>query len=405
MDIQSLGEHCEEFAEHGFTVIRALVPREQTTGWRALRFFTERRDFDILGRAPERLVDTSCRGRHVDLVEYLLEGPAVLEDVLLKEFPSIDAAADGSPWINWHRDKWSHFPTGQDYPRPNSVSVLVYLQDLTDDVGPIRVIPGSHRRHIEVPADQVSRPHPDERLLRLEAGDGLVIHNCLLHAGSPNRSGRPRMFIAFGYNDMSVPEAMSHHGWGESIVAAARERGEPRTARLLGGDPWAKLVRQYRRNAATTFWTPRGAPGNKAARIAEVEQLLCFDSEFRALAATRWRETPQTFALDLGLDRTQLDAVMTGTAPSSGRNARATRMAMARARLPRFCALFDEWGESSALVLDAFDRAHPTSDRAPSREADRFVWFATTCCLSRPLPPALLDLLLEEVPAATGAPR
>ena len=40
----------------------------------------------------------------------------------------------------FHRDRWGRMPNGQ-YERPLAFNAITYLQDLTDETGPLRIVP------------------------------------------------------------------------------------------------------------------------------------------------------------------------------------------------------------------------------------------------------------------------
>ncbi len=111
-------------------------------------------------------------------------------------------AGDGGS-IYWHQDNayWKCTPA-------TAVTCWITLDDVDDDNGAIRVIPGSHRELVA--HDRVTATGPlldagaqaDETkavTVDLPAG-GAMLHHCLtFHASGPNRSRRQRRAFAFHY--------------------------------------------------------------------------------------------------------------------------------------------------------------------------------------------------------------
>ena len=92
-------------------------------------------------------------------------GPLIqLDNLTLAAFPPMSKEEAKGNVRSWHRDRWSHFPTGF-YERPLAMNAICYLQDLTDENGPLRVIAGSHGQPISVSEAERELPHPDEKLI------------------------------------------------------------------------------------------------------------------------------------------------------------------------------------------------------------------------------------------------
>ena len=159
-------------------------------------------------------------------------------------------------------------PSGQ-YDRPLSMNAICYLQDLTDENGPLRVITGSHITPVTMDEEERAAPHPDEELLYLQAGDLVLTHNGLLHSGTPNTSGKKRYFFSVYYNISWLKYTDTFDGPNcRQLIAWARKRNDHRALRLLGQDDHL----QARGNSG--FQAPdesRWAEWSKADRDAIVE--------------------------------------------------------------------------------------------------------------------------------------
>ena len=78
---------------------------------------------------------------------------------------------------------------------------MFFLDDVTADNGPTRLVPGSHRSG-SIPPKNLADPrarHRDEKCITGPAGDVLVFSSHLWHSGTANTSGRPRRVITVTY--------------------------------------------------------------------------------------------------------------------------------------------------------------------------------------------------------------
>jgi ectoine hydroxylase-related dioxygenase (phytanoyl-CoA dioxygenase family) len=78
---------------------------------------------------------------------------------------------------------------------------MFFLDDVTADNGPTRLVPGSHRSG-SIPPKNLSDPHArhrDEECITGPAGNVLVFSSHLWHSGTANTSGRPRRVITITY--------------------------------------------------------------------------------------------------------------------------------------------------------------------------------------------------------------
>ena len=106
----------------------------------------------------------------------------------------------------WHQDirYWS-------FDAPELVSVWLALGSEREENGALRVIPGSHRLHLDrgrFDRHLFVRPELDENralidtatMVELEAGDALFFHCRLFHAAGKNRSGEVKLSAVFTYH-------------------------------------------------------------------------------------------------------------------------------------------------------------------------------------------------------------
>ena len=83
---------------------------------------------------------------------------------------------------------------------PNTLDVLLYLDDTNDLNGPLCVVPGSHTRSNAELATGDFADKPDQVILPLPAGSCVFAHGNLWHRALPTRpSGTLRRLLLFGY--------------------------------------------------------------------------------------------------------------------------------------------------------------------------------------------------------------
>jgi ectoine hydroxylase len=140
------------------------------------------------------------------------------------------AARLGERW-EWHRD-FDFWQVADGMRRPAALTAAVFLDEVTEENGPLRLIPGSHTHAPsaaptadERPAGEdgdwswitstrLSHAIPDataERLARARgvhraigpAGTAVLFHSNLVHSSSPNRSSRARTLALITYNAVS----------------------------------------------------------------------------------------------------------------------------------------------------------------------------------------------------------
>jgi hypothetical protein len=242
VDLGDYADHVAHFKEHGYTVFSQLYRAQQMAVWRNKldEMFAEDGEWwlrNTLEYAPKLFWPAVSNPTLLDFAE-LVMGPFVqLDNLTLAGFRPVTATEARGKVSGWHRDRWSKVPRSAAYQRPNAINAITYLQDLSDEYGPLRVIAGSHRRGLTIPAEQRNRPHPEERVLHMTAGDVCVTHGDLVHSGTPNTSGNIRYFFSIFYNLSWLKHTDTHRGpRTRKLLELARARNDHRQLRLLGED-------------------------------------------------------------------------------------------------------------------------------------------------------------------------
>jgi ectoine hydroxylase-related dioxygenase (phytanoyl-CoA dioxygenase family) len=198
-----LGAAMTAIRTAGYTVIRGAVDRDTLA---ALRASIER-----AVATGEEAVDVRAgtvwikdAGVLGDRVDALRTSPAALEAVteLLGPRPVPVSALMRNPvgptaQQSLHVDWAGPVAPGHD----QQAQAMFFLDDVTADNGPTRLVPGSHRSGA-IPPKNLADPrarHRDEVCITGPAGDVLVFSSHLWHSGTANTSGRQRRVITVTY--------------------------------------------------------------------------------------------------------------------------------------------------------------------------------------------------------------
>ncbi len=108
----------------------------------------------------------------------------------------------GHPGISLHTDgqPWGSKIFGYEGSVPVLVRVLNYLEDLTLEVSPFRVVPRSHlSMHSDGNPYLRYESHPDEVMVPVKAGSAVMINHRVFHGNFPNVGDYPREMLAIAY--------------------------------------------------------------------------------------------------------------------------------------------------------------------------------------------------------------
>ena len=108
----------------------------------------------------------------------------------------------GHPGISLHADGQPYGSAifGYAGSAPWLVRVLYYLDDLTPEVSPFRVVPRSHlSMHADANPYLRYESHPEEVLVTARAGSAVLINHRVFHGNYPNTGDRARELLAIAY--------------------------------------------------------------------------------------------------------------------------------------------------------------------------------------------------------------
>jgi len=153
----------------------------------------------------------------------------------------IVAPGEPNAETEWHQ----HMQVATDPPspwfmRPQGLDCLIYLDEITEDNGPICLLPRSHRDMVaaNLPANQYE-DMADQVELRLPAGSVLMMHAAMWHrAKPPTARDRKRRLLLLNY----TPTWMKRTPFGvkpeNGLTGSLVEAGDPEVLELLGIAPW-----------------------------------------------------------------------------------------------------------------------------------------------------------------------
>jgi phytanoyl-CoA hydroxylase len=214
VSLNSLERIRAEYEEHGFSIIRNVIPANLLEETKSHVAWLTDRYPDL---RPEHLHHPLIRNdafwirlvsdpELVDIAEFFL-GPDV---ACFTAHYICKPPYDGQP-VLWHQDGsyWKLDPM-------RALTVWVAVDECTTENGCLRVIPGSHRLPLYPPVSQTDSPNmlfsvSEEKLVRewterqgvvdveLNPGDVEIHHPNILHCSEPNTSARRRCGLDIGY--------------------------------------------------------------------------------------------------------------------------------------------------------------------------------------------------------------
>lgn len=170
-----------------------------------------------LARLPTNTVDYSPHQRGCSNVQWsdspesirVVALPRMIEfleklfgDTLICTSCAYAVSEPGHPGIAIHTDAQPYGSKifGLSASSPCLVRVLYYLDDLTPERSPFKVIPRSHLSlHADGNPYQRYLAHPEEVMVTCLAGSAVIINQKVFHANYPNYSDRNRRMLAIAY--------------------------------------------------------------------------------------------------------------------------------------------------------------------------------------------------------------
>ncbi|MBM84060.1 MAG: hypothetical protein CMJ78_26200 [Planctomycetaceae bacterium] len=205
----SQGQQIQSLESDGYVVLPELLSAEEIESIAA-----------ELAVLPTRAVDYSEHQRGFSGVQWT-DSPSSIAVVALQ--PTVDflnrlfgddlictavdyaVSGPGHPGIAIHTDAQPYGSQifGLQSSCPCLVRVLYYLDELTPERSPFKVIPRSHlSMHADGNPYRRYLSHPDELMVTCAAGSAVLINQKVFHGNFPNYSDEPRRMLAIAYRPL-----------------------------------------------------------------------------------------------------------------------------------------------------------------------------------------------------------
>ena len=164
---------------------------------------------------------------HPVIIDFLndLMGPEI---VFTRGF--YQKSLSGCPGISLHTDGQPHGSNlfGYEGSCPRLLRVLYYLDDLTPERAPFRLIPRSHISfHADASPYARYKWHPEEISIVVPAGSAVIVPSMMIHGSHPNLDKNSRELLQFGYRPAWAGPIKNVEEWDENLVSNAPESAKP----------------------------------------------------------------------------------------------------------------------------------------------------------------------------------
>lgn len=234
----TLGERIRQIEVEGYLVLPDLLSAEEVA---ALKAETARFDTFAVDYSVHQQVRPSVQFRGGKVTD-LLGLPATIDflkvlfgDEVIAMSYHYARSEPGHPGISLHADGQPYGSEifGYEGSCPWLVRVLYYLDDLTPDVSPFRVVPRSHlSMHADANPYKRYESHPEEVMVPAKAGSAVLINHRVFHGNYPNVGTRSRELLAIGYRPGWAGPVAPVDAWDETKLAEL-----PPHVRPLFADP------------------------------------------------------------------------------------------------------------------------------------------------------------------------
>jgi ectoine hydroxylase-related dioxygenase (phytanoyl-CoA dioxygenase family) len=251
----TLGERIRQIEVEGYIVLPDLLSSQQVAQLKAETARLETRAVDYSVHQQVRPGVQFIGGAITDLIA---NPPTIAflrelfgDEIILMSY-AYARSEPGHPGISLHADGQPYGSQifGYEGSCPWLVRVLYYLDDLTPEVSPFRVVPHSQlSMHADANPYKRYEAHPEEVMVPVKAGSAVLINHRVFHGNFPNTGDRAREMLAIAYRP----------GWAGPVAEVA-----PWDAADL--DRLPEAVRPFLADRNMRRWDFGG--GNKPANMA-----------------------------------------------------------------------------------------------------------------------------------------
>ncbi|MBV7338238.1 phytanoyl-CoA dioxygenase family protein [Chloroflexi bacterium TSY] len=253
----SLGDRIRQIEVEGYLVLPDLLTPEQIE---RLKAETAKLNTFAVDYSVHQQVSPNVQFAGGAITELIANPPTIAflqtlfgDEIIFMSY-AYARSEPGHPGISLHTDGQPYGSQifGYEGSCPFMVRVLYYLDDLTPEVSPFRVVPRSHlSMHTDANPYKRYSSHPEEVMVTAKAGSAVLINHKVFHGNFPNVGNQAREMLAIAYRPVwAGPTVQEVPQWEEDDLA-----GLPDQVRAFFGD----------RN--TRHWDFGG--GNKPANMAD----------------------------------------------------------------------------------------------------------------------------------------
>ncbi len=201
----STGQRIRQLEVEGYLVMPDLLDADHLTRLKAITttFKTTAVDYSEHQRGRPNIQfeggEVTQLIGHAVILEFLRQ---LFGDEILFMHYGYARSEPGHPGISLHADGQPYGSKifGFEGSCPVLVRVLYYLDDLTAEVSPFRVVPRSHLGlHADANPYKRYTGHPEEVMVPAKAGSAVLIHHRVFHGNFPNVGDYAREMLAIAY--------------------------------------------------------------------------------------------------------------------------------------------------------------------------------------------------------------
>jgi Phytanoyl-CoA dioxygenase (PhyH) len=251
----TLGERIRQVEVEGYLVLPDLLSAEHVAQLKAETARLETRAVDY---SVHQQVRPNIQFVGGAITELIVHQPTIAflrelfgDEIIFMSY-AYARSEPGHPGISLHTDGQPYGSQifGYEGSCPWLVRVLYYLDELTPEVSPFRVVPHSHLSlHADANPYKRYQSHPEEVMVPVKSGSAVLISHRVFHGNFPNIGDRAREMLAIAYRPGWAGPVAEVAPWDPADLARL-----PDAVRLFFGD----------RN--TRHWDFYG--GNKPANMA-----------------------------------------------------------------------------------------------------------------------------------------
>lgn len=235
--VLSLGERIRQIEVEGYVVLGGVLDPQHVL---RLKDQTARLETTSVDYSVHQRVCPHVQFRGGAITDLVAHPPTIAflselfgEEVIMMSY-HYARSEPGHPGISLHADGQPYGSAifGYEGSCPWLVRVLYYLDDLTPEVSPFRVVPRSHLcLHADANPYQRYEAHPEEVMVPVKAGSAVLINHRVFHGNYPNTGTRSREMLAIGYRPGWAGPVAQVEPWDPAELAKL-----PGAVRALLGD-------------------------------------------------------------------------------------------------------------------------------------------------------------------------